>query len=334
MRQKLMAYSVESRTNNPANQLREALDQAERQIVNVDASTVESFFVLLDRIEQMFAELAQSEIDLRPEETRWQSLLNRISSQPRPLVRAANGAGGLAALRAQHPPAEGWWWHIDAEVAQRTRRTVIRIAATVAAIVVVVAGVLWGVNYFFPPNPETIALIETTGQLDQLILEERWDEALAVVEQGLQRLPDSPELLIWESVLAARTGDQARADTALARAQEVFSGDPAQFWVAVGNTRLQTGDIDGAQAAADRALELNEEEPQAYFLLGGIAEIRGDVPTAVAMFDRTFALAEDNNPQLAVIAKVRLGYLLQRPAGAPGETTPEPTPEPTPSPAQ
>ena len=37
-----------------------------------------------------------------------------------------------------------------------------------------------------------------------------------------------------------------------------------------------------------------------------------DIPTAIAMFDRTFALAEEENAQLAVIARVRMGNLLQR----------------------
>jgi hypothetical protein len=88
-----MAYTVESRTNTPANALRDALDQAERQVVTVDASNVEDFLVSLDRIHQMFNELEQSNMDVRPEETRWQSLLNRTSRQ-------RSGRHGCAARQA------------------------------------------------------------------------------------------------------------------------------------------------------------------------------------------------------------------------------------------
>ncbi|MCB0062098.1 MAG: hypothetical protein KDE19_08290, partial [Caldilineaceae bacterium] len=51
------------------------------------------------------------------------------------------------------------------------------------------------------------------------------------------------------------------------------------------------------------------------FLLANIAEQTNDIATAIEMFERTFTLAEDDNPQLAVIARVRLGNLLQRAPG-------------------
>ena len=95
---------------------------------------------------------------------------------------------------------------------------------------------------------------------------------------------------------------------------------------------MQSGDLEGAEAAADHALEISPSEAQAFFLLAGIAEARGDFLTAIDLFNKTFDLAEADNPQLAVIAKVRMGQLLQSPPAAPTQEEPEPEPAATPTP--
>src|SRR3712207_3413276 len=107
-----MAHAIESRANSPMNELRDALDKAERQVVNLDGANIVDFLLLLDRIEQLFETFAPTN-DLRSEESRWESLLNRLSSKPGPVVAAAGKAGGLAALRTQQGPSENFWWHLD-----------------------------------------------------------------------------------------------------------------------------------------------------------------------------------------------------------------------------
>jgi cytochrome c-type biogenesis protein CcmH/NrfG len=308
-----MAYAIESRANSPANALRDALDLAERQIVQVDGTTIEAFLVLLDRIEQHFAELAEINTDVRPEQVRWESLLNRISSKPGPLAAAAAQAGGLANLRAKHPPAESFWWHVDAEVARRRTQTIRRTVITVSSLVVIVGALLWALNFFFPPDPRAVLLSNTDADVQRLAMEGRWAEALALVEQAQVTLPDEPELLIWEGVLAEQIGDTARAEASLAEARSLLTDNLIGYWLQLGNQRLRVGNLAGGEAAANKALALNPNEPQATFLLADVAEGRGDIPSAIAFFNQTFDLAEADNPQLAVIARVRMGNLLQRP---------------------
>lgn len=307
-----MAHAIESRATTPANDLRDALDQAERQVVNLDASNVEEFLALLDRIEQHFETFAHSKIDVRPEEVRWESLLNRINTDPRPLVNAANQAGGLAGLSAKHPPAESFWWQLDAEVARRRAQMLRRTSITIGAVVAAVALVLWAVNFFFPPDPQAVLLVNANAQIDQLVMEQQWAEALQVVEEAQTTLPDSPELLVWEGVLSEQVGDTERAQRSLERAQQLLPDNEVGFWLLVGNQRLQVGNIAGAEAAAQAALALAPDEPQATFLLGNVAETKGENAVAIDLFNQTFDLAETSNPQLAVIARVRMGNLLQR----------------------
>lgn len=313
-----MAHAIESRANSAANDLRDMLDQAERQVVNLDAANIEAFLLLLDQIERMFEELVKNEMDIRPEEGRWEGLLSRISSKPGVLVSAANRAGGLPLLRQRHPPAENFWWHLDGEVTKRRLSTIRRAVITLVAVVAVVAGALWALDFFFPPDPRAVALVNTNAAIEQALMdeqlpvEERWAKARDVVEQAQEALPNEPELLVWEAVLSEQLGDTERAQAALERARQLLPDQPAGFWVLVGNQRLQLNNLAGAEAAANEALALAPDDAQAHFLLGSVAEAKGDIPTAIEQFNRVFDLAETDNPQLAVIARVRMGNLLQR----------------------
>ncbi len=310
-----MAQTIEMRIGNAANQLREMLDKAERLVVQVDRTTVVDLLTLLDRIDALFEELESTENgpDLRPEQTRWQSLLNRVNRQPQPIVRAAAAAGGLSKLRQENPPAESFWWHLDEIVARRRRETIRRGLITLVTGAVIIVGLLWAINTFFPPDPTAVAMVETTNTIDQLVSEQRWEEALQVIRAAREQMPDQPQLIVWEAVMLEQLGDRAAAAEALAQAQAALSDQPVQFYLYLGNSRLQSGNLNGAEQAALQAQELDPEEAQVYFLLGGIAETRGEISKAVDYFDQVFQLAQESNPQLAVIARVRMGQLLQNP---------------------
>jgi tetratricopeptide (TPR) repeat protein len=307
-----MAHAIESRATSPANALRDALDTAERQVVAVDGTNVEAFLGSLDQIERLFTELAADKGDLRSEEVRWESLLNRIHSKPGPLVSAAAKAGGLAQLRVRHASATGFWWQLDQEVAQRRMQALKRAGITIGTIVAVVAFVLWAVNHFFPPDPTAVLITSATGDAQQLMMDQKWPEALQAIQKALKTLPNEPELLIWEGVLYEQLGQAAPAKASLNHAQHQLQAQPLLYWLQLGNTRLQVGNLAGADQAAQQGLSLAPDDPQANFLIGNIAEAQGDTIKAVEVFSRTFALAEKSNPQLAVIARVRMGNLLQR----------------------
>ena len=308
-----MAYSVESTTRTPFNLLREALDKAERLIVQVDGSNVVELLTLLDKIEQQFETLASDNSDLRSEQSRWDGLLSRINSQPGPIVHAAKVAGGFQKLRAANPPAESFWWHLDREVARRQVNSIRRMLTTLVVLVVVAVGGYYAINRFFPPDPEAVLMVETTNGIDRLVTEQRWQEALELVQAARTQVPDNVELMVWETVLYERLGNDAQAATAWQAAQTASAGQPIQASIYLGNNRLRVGDVEGALAAANEALVIDANNPQVYFLLGNIAETQGDIAVAINYFEQTYQLAEGANPQLAVIARVRMGQLLQSP---------------------
>lgn len=308
-----MAHTVVTRFTNQATRLREMLDKAERLVVRIDGESVGGFLQMLDSIEALMEELAQTGFDVRPEQTRWESLLNRINSHPQPIVRAASLAGGMEQLRAANPPAESFWWHLDTEVMQRRRKAIARASMTLAAIIVVAVAVLWALETFFPPDPVAVAMVETSSMIDRLTAEQEWEQALATVLEARQRLPDQPELAIWEAVLYERLENPVAAERALREAEAMLADQPLQVLVYLGNKRLMVDDLDGAEEAALRGAEMDPNDPQITFLLGSIAEARGSLAAAIEYFQLTFELAQESNPQLAVIARVRMGQLMQSP---------------------
>jgi hypothetical protein len=324
-----MTHMIEAPAKSSLHTLRAVLEQAERQVLQLGGSNIEAFFVLLDQIEQIFADFGQGNAAVLAEGGRWASLVNRISSQPKMLVDAAAHAGGLPKLRSKHPPATGSRLHVDAELTHRRTQTLKRVGLIGGTIIVLVALALWGMNNFTPAEAEAGAT--TTMNIEQLAGDQQWQAALAVVEKARQTLPNEPELLVWEGVLAEQVDDAARAQTSLAQAQQMLTNQPVDFWLLVGNDRQQVGNLAGAEEAAQRALAISPQDAQVTFLLGGIAEAHGDIVQAADYFSQTIALAGEANAELAVTARVRMGYLTQRVDPLPG-AAPAPTPTPTAAP--
>ncbi|MCB0063016.1 MAG: tetratricopeptide repeat protein, partial [Caldilineaceae bacterium] len=252
-----MAHAVESKTkSNPANALRDALTQAERQLVQLNGDNAEEYLVRLDQIEQMFDQLDGGDLDLRPERVRWQSLIARLSSQPGPLASAAAKAGGLPKLRAKHPPAESFWWHVDAEVARRRLNTARRLVISLVMLVVVFGGGYWLLNTLFPPNPDAVRMLGVNSDIDPLLMTGQWEDALAIIKDAQADLPNEAELYLWEVVITTQLGRADQADQALARARELLPDRTPELWVQLGNFYLQIGDVANATAAGAEASAL------------------------------------------------------------------------------
>lgn len=332
-----MAHSVESRLSTPIAELRELLDQAERQLPVLDSATVVAYLTRLDRIATLFTQLeadlaadgANTDLALRAEQARWDDLQAKLLRRGTQIVKAAEGAGGYAALRAQHPPAAGLWWHLDMQIALRKRQQLQRLLRLLVIVAVVAAAGVWAYQTWLAPDAATLALVDALSTAERQVDAQEWEAALATIEGALQLQPDNPELLLWATVLTERLGDPVAAAAYGARALTQLGGDEAQYNVALGMNRFRAGDLDGAAAAADRAAALQPESPQVYFLYGNIAEARGDIKAALDAFDRAAALAETDDPQLTVISKMRYGMLLQQlqTVPGPGDASPLVTPD-------
>lgn len=329
-----MAHTVETLITTPYAELRGLLDRAERELPSLDASSLVDYLLRLDRIAALLAQLQEEEaqqapasgLTLQPELVRWADLQQQLERRSARIVKIAAPLGGFPALRAQHPPAQGAWWRLDEYVAARRRQQTRRLLQTLAVVAVLLLVAAWAYRTWFAPSPETLALVDAISTIERHVEAREWEVALAAAEEGLRTMPDSPELLTWAAVVAERLGDEARAAQYRARSLAQFAGREIQFHLLLGNDRFRAGDLDGAEAAANAALALNPDEPQAFFLLGNIAEARGDFFAALEAFDRAATLAEASDPQLTVISKMRYGFLLQQIQANPGlDASPTPS---------
>ncbi len=312
-----MAYSVREERQSLANSLREGLDEAERLIIQLRRDNVESFLQLLDSIDERFTQLEASGLDLRPEQTRWSSLHSKLQREAGRVMRAVDAAGGLEKLRETNSPAQGLWWHLDAVVAADRRRFIRRLGTRLGTVVACLA-IVWALfTFVIPADANSVITSEAIAALRQMAFDGRWEDALAVTEEAKALLtePDA-ELLIWEAVVRDKLGQSGRVQEALAEAKALVpSNRQVAFWWTLGMIRLDIGDLDEARAAGNEALALDATDPQGYFLLGNVAEVEGDVAAAIDLFEKTYQLAiEGDAYQLAVIARIRMGTLLQRPA--------------------
>ncbi len=339
-----MAHTVESRISTPAAELRDLLDRAERQLPVLDGATVADFLTRLDRIALLFGELQSEQAaqgadpTLRAEQGRWADLQQRVTQRSAQVIKAASAAGGYAALRSANPPAAGAWWHLDAHIAMQNRERLRRFLLNALVVGLLTLAGVWAYQTWLAPDAATLALVDALNTIERHVDAQEWDAAFVVAEGALQAQPTDPELLVWAAVLAERRGDASLAAQYSEQARTELGGDEVRLQLALGMNRYRAGDLEGATAAVDQAAALQPDEPQVYFLYGNIAEARGDINAALDAFDRTATLAEADNPQLAVISKMRYGMLIQQLQVIPGV---EPTssaedaaaPVATPSPA-
>jgi tetratricopeptide (TPR) repeat protein len=330
-----MAHAVETRINTPSAELRDLLDKAERQLPTLDSASLGGYLQRLDRIDALFAQIEvdhaerNSDADqaLRSELVRWHDLQRQLQRRSRRLVRLAAASGGFAALRSQYASGEGMWWRLDELVAAQRRTQLKRLLQTLTVVIVLGVVGVFAYQTWFAPDPETIALVSSLNAIERHVDAQEWTLALDEAENALSSLGESAELLTWAAVIAERLGDETMAARYREQALTFFGDRRLQFYILLGTDRFRAGDLAGADEAAEAALTLDPDEPQVYFLLGNIAEARGDVNAALDAFDRAATLAEADNPQLAVVSKMRYGFLLQQlqaipnPAGA--STAPE-----------
>jgi tetratricopeptide (TPR) repeat protein len=308
-----MAQSVESSVRNAAANVRIQLVALEKAAVKPAPATIETLLTGMDAAAAELARLEAEGMDVRSEMVRFDNLRRKLESHPRAIARAAAGLpGGMNALRAAHPPAENPWWQADYVQAAHVRKTLWQIAGILAAVAGVLALVYVVMTYVFPPDPRAVALITANNQIETRIAENDWPGALQVAEDAYSQWPDDLELAAWVAVLAEKNDDPERATAAFADLQRLTQAEPLRYWLLRSDIYGRTGDYEQAFAAAQEALHLAPENPEATFAVGRTAEAMGDRATALEYLDKTYQLAEESNPQLALNARVLWGSLVQQ----------------------
>jgi tetratricopeptide (TPR) repeat protein len=310
-------FYIKNKPMTRADELNDRLTQLEAKIgrmghgMGQEALTIP---LLLDEINAILAELQAKGQKMRAEEARLETASAALGRKAAIFLREIGGADALQeARRARQPDPASWWWFLDQLLAEkrraRLRRTLRLAVGTVATLLVLFA--LY--QLFLAPDPATRERLKHEQTAENLALEGDLASALSEVEQALAVVPEAPpHLLIFKGVLQQELGQSAAAEEMFAAA-EAAMGDREAFLLTRGQKYLLLGQAEAAIADAEAATGLNPESAAGYMLLGRANEWLGNYEEAVVAYEQASALAEaQGNAQLAAIARVNMGMLLQQ----------------------
>ncbi len=307
-----MATSVESGRMTAADQMRDLLARAEKRVVApADGSGAPEFYGWLDEVAAMWPALLASGSDLRGEKARWQSLQDQVTTRASAILKAWQKVGGLPAARlAADPDRDNWWWWLDEQVIAQRSRSLKRAAIIALAVVVVLALGSQVARVLLPVDPVVRDVYALREKARRLIENGDAAGALSSYQQAVQRSPDDPQLHLMVGVLAEQLGDSALADESFAAARLV-SSDEASFYVERGFGYLEVRNPqkaleDGLQAAA-----LKPEDGRAWMLVGTAREGVGDPAGALEAYSQASTVANDSDPEIAAIARMRMAGMMQ-----------------------
>ena len=293
-------------------QLRSLLDETERQIVIMHETPNGARDVIqnVDRIDQLLDELASPQYDTRAEESRADALHKRLERDA-PKVAKLVRAHGQAAALADSPT----WKDVQAAAMAQRQRQQRRLLIGGAAVIIVAFLLFVVLPWVFPPTPQA-----NTTPIMQDAVAGNVAAALQAANAERTRVPTDPAGALWAGALYFKQGDTPAATAAWNEAQQLI-GDDGTFYFDRANVLMQLSEYDAALEDAQRLIAMPERAAYGYYIRGAIAEARGQTQQAVQDYQQASTLADqNNNPQLTVMARTRMGYLLQGSGG--GASTP------------
>ena len=111
-------------------------------------------------------------------------------------------------------------------------------------------------------------------------------------------------------VLAEQLGDSALASQSFAAARSA-SNDEASFYVERGFGYLEVRNPQKALEDGLQAVALKPEDGRAWMLVGTAREGVGDPAGALDAYTQASTVANDSDPEIAAIARMRMAGMLQ-----------------------
>jgi cytochrome c-type biogenesis protein CcmH/NrfG len=307
----------------PADELRELLDLAERRLGQIERVKKEEVIELLgwlDQIASLVDHLEADGVDLRSERTRLESLEGSVHRQAGAIVRRAGQA--IAEKRQEIEPSEDrWWWWLDRMVMEAARQRVVRGALTVGIVAAVALMAYSLFNIFLPTDPEVEKAQGYQLTAERFVMDGNWASAEAQFTEALKHTPKDVMLWTWLGITREEQDNQQGADEAFAHARDV-AGTELTYRLARGQAYTQANLPAKALAEAEKAVALEPDSAQAHFILAGAYESSGRALDAINEFEKVSGMAENTDPQLVVLSRMRMGMLMQSGAAmAPVTTT-------------
>ncbi len=320
--EKTALVAVRSIQNKPRTQvaeLRDVLTTIERRIAKLKEISPEDALGILPMLDQAREQLDALEAagggasNERSEGAQFETLLRQLDKKGSTFVNRVGGSAALKQARLERQPDESdWWWFIDEDLAQKRKSKIKRgaIGAAIIGALLIVLVVIY--NQFLAPAPEFQAGIGFQQTAENKLLQGRYEEALADVEQAIEHLPDYPELYVLRGVLydVLEQPDLAEHSYELAREklsqEETFYNERAKYFLLAGMGEPGMKD-------AEMALSINPDSAVSLMYIAQAYEMLGNLSKAIDYYELASAAAErTNNPTLQVMARMQLATLMQQ----------------------
>ena len=315
---------VPSTAHTPADRVRKALDEAEVGVSRVRGAgpRVLKLLHLLDQADDALAELEASDVDVRAERVRFETVERQLGNQMRRFVAEA-GKSLHEERAAVRPDQARWWWFLDEAVARQRARRLRRWLIGITAAALLVAAAALAYDRFLAPPPEVREAFQLGVQGEALVEEGDLRAALKEFGAAIALTPDDPDPWIWLGVIHTQLGELEDAQAAFEKARSLYDSD-LDFLLQRGLAYVRVRDLDAASADAERAIREYPDLGYPYYLRASIGTAAGDYAAAVTDLEQAAELAQANgNTQLEATARTQRAMVIQLQVYQQSPLTPE-----------
>lgn len=289
--------------------LRKMIEEYKDCVLNIDYPDREiiKMLILRDEIENLLLNLEKRGTDLEADRVRLETFDVIIRKKMKKVHRKLTTSLNPLPYREERKiPRSHWWWYLDELLrekrAQARKRWLIRggkAAIALLAVYIVLTRIV--------PQPKQSVIYQ--GQANQLYREGELDEAINLYKKAQNLDTEDSVIPLMLGVIHEDKGLLDTANDYFERARLLFI-QRIDFYNSRGMIYLQTGKLDKAILDAKKALEIAPNSALSHFLLGSIYEIENRI--AEAIFEYQIVSDLDQNPQLTVMARFKMGMIMQR----------------------
>lgn len=277
-------------------------------LVALSSDTVKQLLTDLQAAHDLAARLQADGADVRGEESRLDTIDERIVKSARNIVKYLGGRQGLIALRNQLAPGTTErWWLLDRELDVARSRLVRQLAVIAAVIVIIIVAGYIARPVLFPPDPVGDAEAAASRELQQ----NNVPRALQSIDSALVNLPTNTELLIWKGVLLKTSGDITASQQTYEQAMRA-AGSDKEFYLVRALTYVRLGDSASVITDTTTIIQKYPDYAEAYYVRATGYEGVGNRNAAIADLDKCSTLAQaTGDDTLFAQSRIRLATLLQ-----------------------
>ena len=308
-----MRLMVPLRSHSPADHVREALDRADKRLASLRGAGSDAVDILdaFDFVVSGLAEIEQAGADVKPEQSRLDTLFAKFRRMQNLFLREVGGA--LREERASTAPGrERWWWFVDEIVAEERKEKLIHLLKRSLVVVAVLLVATFVYDRFIAPPEYVREAMRYTGSGESLVDQGDLLGALPEFEAGAVANPDDAGIWVWIGVVNSELGDTDAAEDAFDRARALADNN-VDFLLKRCQTYQRVGNMDAAMDDATAALAEDPSSGWAYVLRGTVFAQMGDFDSALADLDTAGDLASaSGDVQLEAYARTQRAMMIQQ----------------------